>query len=120
MRKLEPMADRLMDPDDLRPVYVRIAEKLREAYEPGVQLPSVPTIAQDWGVARETVRSAIDLLRSEGLVVSWQGRGTFYRTPAETDDEVEDDPVLQRLDEIMTRLDGFEARIAELEKSREQ
>lgn len=106
----------------MRPVYLRMADELRRAYEPGVQLPSVPKIAEEWGVAKETARSAIDVLRNEGLIASWQGRGTFYRVRVEDDDEGEvDDPaVLRRLDEIMSRLDNFDARLAQLEKSREQ
>lgn len=110
-----------MDPDDLRPVYLRIADELRRAYEPSAQLPSVPKIAEEWGVAKETVRSAIDVLKAEGLVVSWQGRGTFYRVKVEsTDENTADDPiVLQRLDEIMSRLDSFEDRLTKLEKPQE-
>jgi DNA-binding FadR family transcriptional regulator len=117
------MTDRLMDPDDMRPVYLRIADELRRDYKAGVQLPSVPKMAESWGVAKETVRSAIDVLRNEGLVVSWQGRGTFYRVRATTDDADEpgtptDPAVLQRLDAIMNRLDTLEARITEIESAR--
>ena len=65
------MAGELKDPDDLRPVYLRIADELRNAYAPGGQLPSAPKLAEQWGVARETARAAIDVLRTEGLVVSW-------------------------------------------------
>ncbi|WP_231386886.1 GntR family transcriptional regulator [Nocardia sp. BMG111209] len=117
------MTDRLMDPDDPRPVYLRIADELRHAYEPGAQLPSVPKVAEQWGVARETVRSAIDVLRNEGLIVSWQGRGTFYRTrPADDADNagIPTDPViLQQLDAIMSRLDLLEARLARVESARD-
>ncbi|WP_231387116.1 GntR family transcriptional regulator [Nocardia sp. BMG111209] len=116
------MTDRLMDPDDPRPVYLRIADELRHAYEPGAQLPSVPKVAEQWGVARETVRSAIDVLRNEGLIVSWQGRGTFYRArPADDTSEsgIPTNPVvLQQLDAIMNRLDTFEARLTAIESAR--
>ncbi|WP_433680643.1 winged helix-turn-helix domain-containing protein [Nocardia sp. CA-119907] len=112
------MSKQLMDPDDLRPVYVRIADELRSAYTPGGQLPSVPKLVEEWGVAKETIRAAIDVLRSEGLVVSWQGRGTFYRVPSESDEAPADD-IVERLDAIMNRLDDFETRLSALERSPE-
>lgn len=115
------MTDRLMDPDDLRPVYLRIADELRNAYNPGTQLPSVPKLSEDWGVAKETVRSAIDVLRTEGLIVSWQGRGTFYRVRAESaDDTPAEEPanpaLEQQVDALMRRLDVLEKRLSAVER----
>lgn len=105
-----------MNPDDLRPVYQRIADELRSAYTPGGQLPSAPKIAEQWGVAKETVRAAVDVLRSEGLVVSWQGRGTFYRARPEADEAPDTETeILNRLDQIMNRLDEFDNRLSALE-----
>lgn len=114
------MADQLTDPDDLRPVYLRIADMLRSDYAAGARLPSAPKLAAELGVAKETVRAAIEVLRKEGIVTSWQGKGTFYRVPANDDEATEntDDAVLRRLDEIMTRLDDFEARLDSLEQPR--
>lgn len=108
-----------MDPDDLRPVYMRIAEELRDAYEPGGRLPSTPQLAEQWGVAKETVRAALDVLKQEGIVVSWQGRGTFYRVPNENDAESADAgaAVLDRLDAIMGKLEDFERRLTALEQT---
>ncbi|MGW4739146.1 winged helix-turn-helix domain-containing protein [Nocardia xishanensis] len=110
------MPKQLMDPDDLRPVYQRIADELRAAYTPGGQLPSAPKLAEEWGVAKETIRAALDVLRAEGLIVSWQGRGTFYRVPADPEQPAADD-IVERLDAIMTRLDNFESRLSALERS---
>jgi DNA-binding GntR family transcriptional regulator len=111
------MADRSPSSDP-RPVYLRIAESLRLAYKPGRQLPSVPTLATTWGVARETVRSAIEVLRSEGLVVSWQGKGTFYRANPENDGA--DDPVSRQLTGILTRLNSIEHRLTAVEQHLER
>ncbi|WP_280471473.1 GntR family transcriptional regulator [Nocardia cyriacigeorgica] len=112
------MAEQLIDPDDPRPTYVRIAEKLRDDFEPGGRLPSAPKLAEEWGVAKETVRAAIDVLRREGLIVSWQGRGTFYRAPDESAGTSEDDAaILRHIETIMTRLDDFEARLSSLEQT---
>ncbi|MFF0613501.1 GntR family transcriptional regulator [Nocardia tengchongensis] len=114
------MPNELMDPDDLRPVYQRIADELRNGYVAGGQLPSAPKLAEQWGVAKETVRAAIDVLRSEGLVVSWQGRGTYYRVRPDTDEApASEADVLERLDRIMNRLDDFEGRLAALERSQD-
>jgi DNA-binding GntR family transcriptional regulator len=108
-----------MDPEDPRPTYIRIADKLREGFEPGGQLPSAPKIAEEWGVAKETVRAAIDVLRKEGLIVSWQGRGTFYRAQPEAanDETVTSAALLSRMDELMNRLEDMESRLSALEHS---
>jgi len=71
--------------DELRP-FRRIAADLREAiqsgeYRPGHQLPSGSTLVERYGVARQTVQSAIDVLRAEGLVVGRQGAGWFVAEP---------------------------------------
>jgi GntR family transcriptional regulator len=71
--------------DQLRP-FRRIASDLRDAiesgeYQPGHQLPSGSALSQRYGVARQTVQSAIDLLRSEGLVIGRQGAGWFVAEP---------------------------------------
>lgn len=70
---------------ELRP-FRRIAADLREAiqsgeYLPGHQLPSGSTLVERYGVARQTVQSAIDLLRAEGLVIGRQGAGWFVAEP---------------------------------------
>lgn len=58
-----------------------LAARLREAiaegrYRPGDTLPRLEAIADEHGVAYQTVRAAIRLLRSEGLVESVRRRGT--------------------------------------------
>ncbi|MGH3778100.1 MAG: GntR family transcriptional regulator [Pseudonocardiaceae bacterium] len=64
----------------------RIAADLRRAirsgeYGPGHQLPSGSVLMARYGVARQTVQNAIDLLRVEGLVVGRSGAGWFVREP---------------------------------------
>lgn len=66
------------------PPYRRVAEQLRAAIAdgrlaPGESLPSEHELAERHGVTRVTVRKAIALLRSDGLVFSEQGRATFVR-----------------------------------------
>jgi GntR family transcriptional regulator len=47
---------------------------------PDTRLPSETELAQQYGVARVTVRRAIEQLRSKGKVITVHGRGT-YVTP---------------------------------------
>ena len=61
-----------------KPVPVR--ETLRElvvALAPGERLPSERALAEDWGVARMTVRHAIAALAREGLVRTVHGSGSI-------------------------------------------
>jgi DNA-binding GntR family transcriptional regulator len=64
------------------PPYQQLAALLRAQIEsgelaPGQQLPSVIKLAEQHGIAVPTVRKAISLLKSEGLVTGVAGYGTF-------------------------------------------
>jgi DNA-binding GntR family transcriptional regulator len=72
--------------DPLAPVprYRQIAEILRgriEAgeLEPDRPIPSEAAVQQEFGVARETARKAVKLLRDEGYVITVPGLGTYVR-----------------------------------------
>lgn len=74
----------VLDPDDPRQASQQIANKLRAAIltrkiAPGERLPSQPDLAARYGVARETVKRALSVLRAERLIVSRQGSGVFVR-----------------------------------------
>ncbi|EEI17193.1 GntR family transcriptional regulator, partial [Corynebacterium lipophiloflavum] len=69
-----------------KPTYVIIAEELRRRIEarelnPGDKLPSERELVEEFGVARMTVRHALDLLQAEGIIARRRGRtgGTFAR-----------------------------------------
>jgi GntR family transcriptional regulator len=49
--------------------------------EPGTPAPSERDLAEQFGVARMTVRHAIDALVAQGLLERVAGRGTFVTTP---------------------------------------
>jgi GntR family transcriptional regulator len=71
-----------IDRDGPTPVYVQLAAILRARidagdYAPGRALPSETTLMQEHGLARETVRKAVRVLRDEGLVQIVQGRGAY-------------------------------------------
>jgi len=64
------------------PLYAQFAGYLRQRIEsreiaPGSRLPSLHELAAAYGVARVTVRQAVQFLVMEGLLVSSQGRGTY-------------------------------------------
>ena len=76
----------IMEYDPLAPVprYRQIAGILRERIEsgdlePDQPIPSEAQIQQEFGVARETARKAVALLRDEGWVVTVPGLGTYVR-----------------------------------------
>lgn len=67
---------------DPTPLHAQLAAILRRGiksgqYRPRDPLPSESQLMQEHGVARGTVRQAIEALRSEGLVVTIRGRGTY-------------------------------------------
>ena len=67
---------------DPRPAYIQIADDLRgqiEAgkYSPGDRLSSNRLLSEQYGVAAETLRQALDVLRGEGLIATQSTRGTF-------------------------------------------
>lgn len=64
------------------PRYLQLADLLRQriargTWAEGHRLPSLEEMAAEFGVARVTMRQAIELLAREGLVSPQQGRGTF-------------------------------------------
>jgi GntR family transcriptional regulator len=73
-----------IDPTSDRPVFKQIADHLRTTIlsgqlAPGSRLPSEQELIGRYGVARGTIRQAVNLLRGEGLVRTEHGRGTFVR-----------------------------------------
>src|SRR5690242_20471586 len=51
----------------------------RGDWGPGERLPSIPSIAAHYGVAKQTVQRTIDQLRVEGLLITRPGSGTYAR-----------------------------------------
>jgi GntR family transcriptional regulator len=73
-----------IDPASGVPAYRQIADRLRSRITagelgPGDRLPSEAELMEAYSAARATVRQAVGLLRSEGLVLAEQGRGAFVR-----------------------------------------
>jgi GntR family transcriptional regulator len=80
----------VVDQMDPTPLSVQLANLLRAMIVSGelgprAALPSESYLQQQHGVSRGTVRSAVGILRDEGLVVTIGGRGTFVRPDGQQD-----------------------------------
>lgn len=69
------------------PAFRQIAADLREKisageYPPGERLPSERELVEAYGVSRPTIRDAVNVLRTEGIVTVEHGRGIFVRPPS--------------------------------------
>ncbi|WP_086710067.1 GntR family transcriptional regulator [Streptomyces antimycoticus] len=67
---------------DARPPYQQAAEAIRSEIKagklkPGEQLPSHRELQERFGIANMTARSALRVLREEGLIYTVQGRGSY-------------------------------------------
>lgn len=81
-----------------KPIYVQLRELLRGKiesgeYPPGSRIPSENQLAQQYGIHRLSVRSALSALTLEGLLKSVQGKGVYVTGP--------------RIDRNMDTLGGF-------------
>lgn len=64
--------------------YIHLASLFRRKIELGVwpadqRIPTVDELAQEYGVARATVRQALDVLDAERLIERFRAKGTFVR-----------------------------------------
>ncbi len=72
--------------DAEQPVYRQLQDLIRGhvaagTWKPGELIPAEKALAQQFGVARMTVRQATEGLMREGLLVRVRGRGTFVAHP---------------------------------------
>jgi GntR family transcriptional regulator len=69
--------------------YIQLATLFRHRIEQGTwakgsQIPTVEDLAAEFGVARATMRQALGILESEGLIARYRAKGTFVtRRPQE-------------------------------------
>ncbi len=87
-RTRKPMARQ--DADSRVPRYLQVASVLRRRirdghWAVGDKIATLEELEREFSVARVTVRQAIDLLQGEGLVKSFQGRGTYVTKAIEND-----------------------------------
>jgi GntR family transcriptional regulator len=70
------------------PLYIQVAAELRRRIESGhwasgQKISTIEDLQEEFGVARVTVRQAVELLEKDGLVRRQQGRGTFVAADIE-------------------------------------
>ena len=73
-------------PDGAMPLYLQIKNQLRQEieaghYAAGDKLPSERELCETFSVSRIPVRKALEQLEAEGLIQSFQGKGSFVKTP---------------------------------------
>ena len=85
-------------PDPASHVYVylqvvhHIAEQIRTGRLPvGARLPAERDLAEQYGVAVNTVRRAVRDLRDQGLVITVPIKGTFVRTERPSSETADED-----------------------------
>lgn len=70
--------------------YIRLAADLRGAitdgtYPPGSPTPSITTLSQQYGHARQTCAKALGVLVDEGLLIRYPGLGYYVAAGAAAD-----------------------------------
>lgn len=75
-----------VDPTRPEYVYVQVADHIAAQITagkltPGAMLPGERALAEEYGVALNTVRGAVRVLRDRGLVVTLPAKGTFIAQP---------------------------------------
>lgn len=101
------------------PRYAQLADLMRQRIARGVwpqgeRLPSLEELMAEFGVARVTVRQAVDLLAREGLVSPQQGRGTFVTGTPSRERIIN---VVTTLDELARMYEDTQPRIVNIEES---
>ena len=79
-----------IDPRSHIPIYLQIADGIREAvasgvYRPGDSLPSLRAMALEIQVNPNTVQRAYDELARGGLIYAQRGKGLFVAEKAKSD-----------------------------------
>lgn len=102
-----------------QPLYVSLSNLLKSEitegrWTAGAQLPTIAELAKRYDVARMTVRQALGVLSSAGLIEAIQGKGTFVASNAGR-------PKLIELDSnwhsFLANLDGNLPELLEVKKS---
>ena len=101
------------------PRYLQLADLMRRRIERGQwprehRLPSLEALTGEFGVARVTVRQAINLLAREGLVSPQQGRGTFVTGAPDRERIIN---VVTTLDELSRVYQDTQPRIVNIDEA---
>ncbi|MFF9490270.1 GntR family transcriptional regulator [Streptomyces sp. NPDC014676] len=105
-----------MATEDLQP-YQRIVQEVKDQVRLGRlkgndKLPSTRELADHYGVAPGTVQRALTELRTDGVIYSHQGRGSFIR---ETAVDAVADPTAQAIKRLEQQVADLTERLERLE-----
>jgi DNA-binding GntR family transcriptional regulator len=108
-----------IDPNDPRRPFRQISDDLRSQiasgkFAPGQLLPSIKALSNDYGVAGQTIQSALRVLKEEGLVISEPARGLYVRDPAQPE-RAEDGGESAELAAVKSELRSLQERVAAIE-----
>jgi GntR family transcriptional repressor for pyruvate dehydrogenase complex len=90
---------------------------LAGALLPGTRLPSENALIEEYGVSRTVVREAVTRLRAEGLVETYQGRGSFVLTVPEPSSFTVESATIRTHHDVLAMVDfrlGVESEAAAL------
>ncbi|GGM84553.1 hypothetical protein GCM10012275_64090 [Longimycelium tulufanense] len=111
--------------DGIEPPYVQVAEDLLSGieagrYKPGDKLPSLKDLAEQYGVAIGTVKSALALLRDRSVIATRHGTGSFVRPDLDLSrldtTLLRDGPSSAELEEALRLLHEINGRLIALEE----
>jgi GntR family transcriptional regulator len=111
--------------DDSLPASLQVAAALRDEIAsgtpaPGDRLPSIRQLADRFKVAPMTAQNAIEVLRSEGLIYTSPGRGSFVRDQAPSSDKPAPSPeylaITRHLEELDSQVREMADRVSQLER----
>ncbi|WP_235579860.1 GntR family transcriptional regulator [Ramlibacter sp. Leaf400] len=105
--------------DSAVPMYQQLADLMRSRIERGQwprehRLPSLEELMREFGVARVTVRQAIDVLARQGLLSPQRGRGTFVTGEPERKRIIN---VVTSLSELARVYEDTQPRIVNIDES---
>lgn len=69
-----------MDPRRYRQIYVALSQRIADGtYAPGSPLPPLGTLADEFGVSRDTAQRAVHMLADEDKVARFPGLGWYVQ-----------------------------------------
>jgi len=93
-------------------------------FKPGEQLPTQQALGDVYGVSRSVIREAVSLLKSDGLIISQQGRGQFVNPEGSTvfrlDANIDDKESLSHLIEFLVSVESQAAGHAARRRTAQQ
>jgi DNA-binding GntR family transcriptional regulator len=73
----------MVNPDLPVPLHVQLSQVLREKISDGtltIRVPSIMSLAQEYGVSHRTAEHALRTLADEGLIVAVTGKGYWINS----------------------------------------